>query len=360
MLNLQTLSKRVFNISILLGSSFVASLSFAVPITIDTTNSDIDPQGFVSTNLDIDALMPMAADNQWVYSFDKPNLVNFGAPMSVTASIGASEVVGGGCLRVYPISFGEDLTLYVGNRGDSLSIHGMYLKRWDDLNDVQLLFETRQRVDWQNFRNKHDIGNVNAAPIAESCEDTHTQGTRGQDTIKGRSERLGLVLLEFLDYANRFGEDDGSGGVVCSAKIYDLSALFNNGLNGTQSGSGTAEVGGEPMSLDWFANSITVTEPDSSSVNISLDYTARIQGRSHRMTMNIVLISGQGVASLTTTSVTGDGTHDLSFTAGTPATGNVSTNELRPSGSCSEDSASFSPLYLLSFCILLGLRRKFG
>lgn len=302
------------------------NVGFAVPITIsvDTAN----PENDVVEDLNLNRLLPIAEGNEWTYSLD-----NNSVSRDIIARVGEPEIIGGGCLRVRPIVFGDELALYLGNYGDSLSLHGIYLNRWKGLDDVLLRFESRDRVEWMDFRNRF-ISEAETPINQDSC----------QDTGRGRTERTGFVLLE--DLTEQLGVAGSErGDIICKDKNTDLRENM-------QSGSGTALVKGVDKTLSWKIDSLVIT-PNGNEVNITAIFNPRIHSSSvdYSIYLDMTLVSGQGITALSITDGDlNDDIHDLEYTLSD--TDLVSaTNLINPSGSCPGDGR----IDLLFLMLLLGL-----
>lgn len=316
---------RRISVSLLVLSSLLlaANNGFAVPIPI------YNPENNVVADLDLAELLPIAEGNEWIYNLDNNN-----TSKEVIASIGAPEIIGGSCLRVRPVVFGGELALYLGNYEDSISLHGIYLNRWKGLDEVLLKFETRNRVEWLDFRNL--FVSEAETPIDEnSC----------QDTERGRAERTGFVLLE--DLTENLGvAGSARGEIVCRDKNTDLRENM-------QSGSGNALVKGVEKTLQWRIDSLVITPNGNNEVNIAAVFNPRIHSSKvdYSIYLNMTLVAGQGITQLSINDGDlNDDIHDLQYTL--TSTALVSnTNLLSPSGSCPEDGR-FGILFLLA---LLGL-----
>jgi hypothetical protein len=312
-----------------------AGLSYAADITIGVDTAD--PSLDTVVDLNLVRLLPIAEENSWTYSLTSGEdpLV----PREVTARVGEREKIGGGCLRLHPIVFGDELILYLGNYEDSLSLYGIYLERWRGLDDLLMKFETRKRVEWLDFQNRYISDDI--TPIdANSC----------QDTGRGDVERTGLVLLENLTL--NLGESGNRrGSIDCSDKNSDLRDNFSSGQNGT----GLATVEGAGNALTWFVNSMLITDLGGGAVQISMVFDPRIDtGRDdYSMNIDMVLSPDQGITSL---SITDDGSvapvdldiHDLVYTL--TASNHVEPeNQEIPGGTCPEEGRFSFLLVLLLF-----------
>lgn len=325
-----------------------------ITTSVDLNNSAND----TLVNLDLSSMLPVANDNTWVYDRSDYNYLTNGST-SITATVGKSEVIGGGCLKVNPIVFGGDLILYLGNYGDSLSLYGIYLAHWKGLNDVLLKFETRSRIEWLDF--KHHYYNEQITPIDQySC----------QDTERGRVEGTGLVILE--DLTENLGEPTNKTGVIdCRPKNTDLRDEF---VNGGQHGSGLATIAGETKALNWTVDSITLTDQDGVSpvnpggpIRIQMDFRPKIVGDSndYSMYIDMTLVAGQGITNLSVNSTEFVGittksnlkNGDLFYDNVVPNLASA-TNTLSPKGTCPEDNGSLSLYWVLVLFSFTALRRR--
>jgi len=123
---------------------WLCSAGFAYAAVVTTVVDNVDPANDTKVNVDISRLMPIAENNTWTYDLMKGTNPS---PESIEAGVGFREKIGGGCLAVNPVVFGADLTLYIGNYGDYLSIHGIHINRWKGLDDLVMKFETRNRAN---------------------------------------------------------------------------------------------------------------------------------------------------------------------------------------------------------------------
>lgn len=329
----------LLKISVLMSCLWL-NVAFAVPITtsVDTSN----PENDVKPDINLSTLLPIAEGNTWTYNLEQSTGLEPPAPntnKTVVADVGQREEIGGGCLRLQPIVFGDELVLYLGNHGDSLSLYGIYLSHWQGLEDVLLKFETRSRVEWRDFQNRYISNEI--TPIDQnSC----------QDTGWGRVERTGLVLLE--DLTLNWGEPGNQRGQIdCKVKNTDLRDNFTGG----QRGSGLALVRGQTQTLTWIVEAMNISE-SGGNVNIQMHFRPIIHSSAtdYSMHFDISLTQGQGITELWITddgSNVVDDVYDLHYDQAVPNL--VSgTNLVTPGGNCPEDSGRL--VYLL--CLLsLGL-----
>ncbi len=322
-------------------------LALAAPVTfnVSTANPPTDNVAYINLN----TLLPLSTRNVWAYTYDQGSFPS----RNVNAVVGGEEKIGGGCLSLRPLILGDDVILYIGNYGDKISLHGIYLRQWKDLEDVLLKFETRYRVEWLDFQNRFVSESI--TPISDiSC----------QDTGRGAVERGGAVLLE--DLTRQLGvAGSGLGEIDCSSKNTDLRDNF---LNGGSTGSGTAHVRGQLKSLSWRIDSIALTRNSGNGVvNIQMDFNPTIQASDtdYSMHFDMTLTPGVGVTHLRLTddgSTTLDDIHDVQFTYNSSASSiRVRSNEVRPGGSCGGDGRlSFLViLLLLGFAPLRALGKQF-
>jgi hypothetical protein len=321
------LLKRI-SVSLIAITGFLfVNFGFAVPITIsvDTNN----PENDVVADLNLARLLPIAEGSEWTYILDNNN-----NPREVIANIGAPETIGGGCLRVRPMVFGAELALYLGNYEDSLSLHGIYLKRWKGLEDVVLKFETRNRVEWLDFRNRF-ISEAETPIDENSC----------QDTERGLTERKGFVLME--DLTQQLGiAGSGRGDIICRVKNTDLRENI-------QTGSGTAVVKGVDKTLRWRIDSLVITPNGNNEVNIAAVFNPKIHSsqENYSIYLDITLEAGKGITQLSVTDGDlNDDIHDLQYTLGDSDLVS-NTNLVVPGGSCPEDGR----IDLMFLFIFLGL-----
>lgn len=326
------LSKQFFSVICL----SICSLSLVHAVSITTLVDDVDPKNDQKVNLDLSKLMPIAEENTWTYDLLKGTNLT---PQSIVAEVGSKEKIGGGCLSLNPIVFGADLTLYLANYGDHLSLHGIYINRWKGLDDVVMKFETRDRAYWKDFENRY----ISGAAKANSC----------QDTEWGRVERTGLVLLE--DLTENLGTIGNKRGQInCKTKNSDLRSARVSAP--VQTGSGTVTVRGTAQTLYWSMDSIVVT-PDylvSKDLRIEMVFNPDIgsSGVDYSMFIDITLRPKVGIVSLQVNDDAGyvmDEIHDLSYNL-TDSKLASTENQIVPKGSCPEDSGSISFLML---CFLM-------
>jgi hypothetical protein len=327
-----------------------ATTAIASNITVAVDGSDPSNDGVVDLNLE--RLLPIADGNIWDYLFSN----NIEIDKSITASVGDKEKIGGGCLQVQPINFGGDLSLYLANYGDHLSLHGFYLLNWKGLEDVSLKFETRNRVEWKDFDNKFVSGNLNQ----NSC----------QNTGRGWVERTGLVFLENLN--ENLGEPGTrAGDIDCSTKNSDLrEARLGSPV---QNGSGLATVKGSPLVLYWSLDELTYFKNAggvSGAIRIHMTFNPNLVslGNDYTIYIDMTLTLDKGITALYINDDKGslhvsedagldqlmDQLYDLSYELDPASPALVSTtNELTPSGLClDEGGGRFS--FLMCF-LLLGL-----
>ena len=328
------------------GVVLVTSTGMAHAVNITTSVDLITPANDQVLDLDLSRLLPIASNNTWDYDLADYTF-NFGGTKPVVATVGEKETIGGGCLKLNPIVFGDELTLYFGNYEDSLSLYGIYLEHWMGLNDVLLKFETRSRVEWMDFMGFY----VSGYPVDQnSC----------QDTGRGRVERTGLVLLE--DLTENLGEPTNNSNVIeCKNKNSDLRDAF---VNGGQHGSGLALVGGQPTPLYWNVDSILLTDLGGGAIQIQMDFRPRLGGSStdYSMYIDMTLVPDQGITNLSINS-TGFGVPatnlvngDLIYTQ--TAANHVSPiNAIKPGGSCPEGRFPLSILLLLLTAVPLKRKR---
>lgn len=316
---------------------WLCGAGFLHAATITTVVDDIDPNNDQTLDLNLSRLMPIAQGNTWTYDLMKGTNP---AAQSIEAEVGFREKIGGGCLALNPIIFGADITLYVGNYEEYLSLHGIHINRWKGLDDVVLKFETRDRVFWKDFQNRY----ISGPAQANSC----------QDTEWGRVERKGLVMLE--DLTENLGEVGNQRGEIdCRAKNSDLrSARVSSPV---QTGSGTANLSGSAQTLYWSLDSIIITPDalDSGDVGIEMVFNPNIgsSGNDYRMFINMVLRPRVGIVSLQVNDDAAyvmDEIHDLSYTL-TDSDLASNENQIVPKGTCPEDSGSI-PLFII--CLLMG------
>jgi len=317
------------------GLVFFTSIMHAADITLTVDN--LNPENDVSVDLNLSRLLPIAEGNTWTY-----NLMKGTNPTSipVTAEVGSSEKIGGGCLALNPIVFGEALALYVGNYGEYVSLHGIYLENWKGLNDVVMKFESRDRVYWKDFQNRYTTG----APKSDSC----------QDTEWGRTERTGLVFLE--DLTENLGEEGNTRGEInCKTKNSDLRTGRVSAP--IQTGSGTVTVKGAAYSFSWNLDSLVYTEDylAAGDLRIQMTFNPNINstGNIYTMYIDMTLRSGVGIVDLQINddaSYNMDVITDLSYDF-VDSSLTSSENQITPKGKCPEDEGSFSLFMIL---MLLG------
>ncbi len=336
----------------LLGLSVALGVGALHAEPVDITIG-VNPDETIRLNLS--RLLPLAEGSSWEY-----DRTNFSGSSPVTMQVGDKENIGGGCLKVQPLVFGSELALYLGNYGDSLSLHGIYLEHWKGLNDVLIKFETRYRVEWKDFKPEYVSGPVHEG----SC----------QDTGRGRVERTGLVLLE--DLTENLGEAGSRrGDINCRVKNTDLRAAMERadnafnllpGAGKGQTGSGLATVSGASLALSWAVDAMTVTDLGSGNVRIQMDFNPIIHSLvdDYSMHIDMTLQAGKGITELT---ITDDGSgivddlNDLSYTLMSEKLASQE-NQITPKGSCPDDSGSAHWLLILLGGVVLSgfglLRRK--
>lgn len=333
----------------LFGVILVVVASAANAVNITTSVDLVTPSNDQVLDLDLSRLLPIATNNTWTYNLYDFNSNPSGLPTkTVVAEIGQRETIGGGCLQLNPVVFGDELTLYFGNYGDSLSLYGIYLEHWMGMNDVLLKFETRSRVEWMDFMNL--FINEQITPVdPNSC----------QDTGRGLVERTGLVLLE--DLTENLGvPTNQTGEINCKPKNSDLRDVF---VNGGQHGSGLATIGSQPRPLYWNVDSIVLTDLGGGDVQIQMDFRPRLGGSStdYSMYIDMTLRVDQGITNLSINrSNFGVPANSLSngdlIYVQTAANHVSPTNSIVPRGTCPEEGRL--PLFISLLLLMSALIKR--